>query len=215
MKNKTLIILILVFLALLIGAYALYNSLSADMEIDTLVTQGETVIAETPAGETMSEPTEGTEPSPTEKPAIPAEEELPVAPDFTVFDIDGNEVRLSDFLGKPVVINFWATWCGYCKMHMPVFEEAFKTYGEEIHFVIVNLTDGSRETVESASAFIKEAGYSFPVYYDTSSSAAMAYGTSSIPVTYFIDAEGHAIAYGMGALDEETLQTGIDMIYTP
>ena len=214
MKSKAFIILVFIFVALLAGAYGLYNILSADMEMDSLVIQGETAASEPPA-EADPEPPVENEPSPTEEPSDPAEEELSFAPDFTVFDREGNEISLSDFVGKPVVLNFWASWCSPCKMEMPDFDEAFKTYGENIHFVMVNLTDGNRETVESASAFIKEAGYSFPVYYDTSYSAAIAYGTSSIPVTYFIDAEGHAIAYGMGALDAETLQMGIDMIYMP
>ena len=78
--------------------------------------------------------------------------------------------------------------------------------------MMVNLTDGHQETLESASGFIAGTGYTFPVYYDTSSEAAMAYGVYSIPTTYFIDAEGNAIARATGAIDAATLQRGIDMI---
>ena len=96
---------------------------------------------------------------------------------------------------------------------MPDFEEAFLEYGDEIHFLMINCTDGSRETVESAKEFIANQGYTFPVYYDTDSSAAMTYGAYSIPMTFFIDAEGHAVAYGQGTLSRDNLQLGIDMIY--
>ena len=214
MNNKILLILVLVFVLLMAGAYGLYHFLSADMTPDALVVREETTQAEITTAHPEPAPPAENDPTPTEEP-VPTEEELSLAPDFTVYDKDGKEVKLSDFQGKPVILNFWATWCTYCKMHMPVFEEAFQTYGEDIHFLMVNLTDGSRETVDSASSYIEERGYSFPVYFDTDYSAAIAYGASSIPVTYFIDGEGHGIAYGMGALDAETLQTGIDMIYTP
>ncbi|MBP3544577.1 MAG: TlpA family protein disulfide reductase, partial [Lachnospiraceae bacterium] len=68
------------------------------------------------------------------------------APDFTVIDAEGNEVKLSDMRGKPVVVNFWASWCGPCKMEMPEFEEVYKELGDEVHFMMVNLTDGWQET---------------------------------------------------------------------
>ena len=76
----------------------------------------------------------------------------------------------------------------------------------------MNMTDGSRETVESASAYIAENGYTFLVYYDTDSSAAYAYSVYSLPTTYFIDADGYVVAHGRGALDLDTIKTGIDMI---
>ena len=77
---------------------------------------------------------------------------------------------------------------------------------------MINMTSG-RETLETAQEFIAEQGYTFPVLYDTASDAAIAYGAYSLPTTYFIDAEGHAVAQATGAIDGETLQIGIDMIY--
>ena len=94
---------------------------------------------------------------------------------------------------------------------MPDFDEAYAELGDEIQFLMVNVTSG-RETLESASAFIEEQGYSFPVFYDTDSDAAMTYGVYSLPTTLFIDAEGYGIAQATGAIDAETLQNGIDMI---
>ena len=133
-------------------------------------------------------------------------------PDFTVLDASGNTVKLSDFRGKPVVVNFWASWCGPCKSEMPAFDAIYQEMGDEIHFLMVNMTDGGQETLASAQNFITNSGYSFPVYYDTQSSAAIAYGVSSLPTTYFFDAEGYGVAYAIGAIDEDALQRGIAMI---
>ena len=147
-----------------------------------------------------SQETEEQTPSPT-----------PQAPDFTVQDGEGNPVRLSDFVGNPVVLNFWASWCPPCKSEMPDFEEAFSQYGEDIHFLMVNLTDGSRETVETAKKYVEEKGYTFPVYFDTQSEAAMVYGIMAVPATFFINAEGRPVARASGAIDKETLEKGLGM----
>ena len=77
---------------------------------------------------------------------------------------------------------------------------------------MVNATDGSRETLESAREFISQKGYTFPVFYDTDSSASIAYGVYSLPITYFIDAQGYAVAHAIGSINDELLQQGIDMI---
>lgn len=79
-------------------------------------------------------------------------------------------------------------------MEMPDFNEKYLEIGEEVQFLIINMTDDSRETVETASAFIAEQSYSFPVFYDTDQDAASTYGVYSIPTTYFIDADGNVIA---------------------
>ena len=204
MKTKTLIILTLSLVLLIAAAAVLYGLLEDTFRMDPLATvPSETEPSETEASETTaaSQETEGT----TEAPDYSA-------PDFTVTDRDGNSVKLSDFLGKPVILNFWASWCGPCKMEMPDFEEAYLEYGDRIHFVLVNLTDGSQETVESAAGYIDSQSYTFPIYFDTTYSAAMAYGVSGVPVTYFIDAEGNLVAWGQGALNAQALAQGIGMI---
>lgn len=142
----------------------------------------------------------------------PQTEEKIEAPDFTVTDGDGKEVKLSDFRGKPVVLNFWASWCGPCKSEMPAFDEKYRQLGEEVVFMMVNATDGGRETVETAKKFIAESGYSFPVYYDTAYEANYFYGVSALPTTFFIDAEGYAVGYTSGAMSEDFLQQCIDLI---
>ena len=187
-KVLKLLIWVLLFAVLIVGAYVLYNNLSDQVEIGGLAT-------EATAGET-------------EAAANPA-------PDFTVYDSEGNPYKLSDSRGKPVILNFWASWCGPCKSEMPDIEKAYQTYGDQIHFLLVDLTDGYQETVESAAAYIAEEGFTFPVYYDTAIEGAMAYGVSGIPVTYFIDAEGNLVAYYQSAMSESILQQGIDMLLKP
>ena len=133
------------------------------------------------------------------------------APDMTVYTAEGVPVKLSDFQGKPVVLNFWASWCGPCKSEMPAFQAAWEEYGDQVQFLMVNVTGGS-ETVETAAAFLVEAGYIFPVFYDTAGSGSAAYQVYSIPATYFIDARGNIAASHVGAMSEETLQGYLDKI---
>ena len=95
---------------------------------------------------------------------------------------------------------------------MPEFDELYSEYGDEFHFLMVNLTDGSRETVAGAKEFIEEAGYGFPVYFDIDGEGASEFSVYSIPVTYFIDARGNIAAYAQGSLDGEIIKQGMDMI---
>ena len=141
------------------------------------------------------------------------EEENTLAPDFIVVDAEGKEYKLSDFFGKPIVLNFWASWCGPCKSEMPDFDEVYGEYKDKLHFLMVNLTDGYQETIESAKEYVEEQGYSFPVYYDTKSEAMMAYYAYSIPQTFFINEEGELVAYAQSAISKEILLQGIEMIY--
>lgn len=189
-------ILILFLVGIIGGASVLYNYLSKNVETDQLSVKEDTNKKDDSSEEDSKK-----------------EEQYSKAPDFTVYDSDGNAYKLSEFEGKPVILNFWASWCGPCKSEMPDFEEAYKEYGEKIHFLMVNLTDGYQETVNGAQKFIEDTGYTFPIYFDTKQDAARTYGVYSIPMTFFIDESGNIIAHGTGALDAKTLQTGIDYIY--
>lgn len=189
-KILKLLIWILTFAVVIVGASVLYSRLSAEVNLGGIATAPQ--VAEDPAAETEARGSE--------------------APDFTVYDLEGNPHKLSDFRGKPVLLNFWASWCGPCQMEMPDFQKYFESHGDKVHFVIVNLTDGQQETVESASAFLAEKGYTFPVYYDTDIDAAAKYGVNAVPVSYFIDADGYFAAWAQGALTAEMLQQGMDLL---
>ena len=196
-EKKKMLTLLLVFVVLIAAAYGLYNYLGADLAPSQL----------TPAAEPTPELTEA-DPEPTEE----AQPEPVAAPDVPLFDEEGNEVRLADYFGKPLVINFWATWCPYCLQEMPHFQTQYVALGDQVQFLMIDVADGSRETVSAGAAFIEKQGYTFPVLYDTSLNASYTYGASALPLTYFIDAEGYVVTGYRGALTAELLETGIRMI---
>lgn len=202
MKKKTLLITLVVLLAVLGVAAALYPKLSAGMQTQQLATTP-TAPATEPTADTAPEtvPTEETE----------ATEPEPVAaPDFTVQDWDGNEVKFSDYVGKPIVLNFWAHWCGPCQMEMPEFNAAYERLGGEVTFLMVH--EGA--AVEDGKEKVTEGGYTFTVVFDVDSSAGNLYGITAFPTTFFIDKEGNLQAYYMGAMDADLLQQGLDLIYS-
>ena len=139
-------------------------------------------------------------------------EALEEIPDFTVYDKNGSPVRLSDSFGKPIVVNFWASWCGPCQSEMPDFQKVWEELGDQVVFMMINMTDGSRETQATAEAFLTEKGYSFPVYFDTKMDAAATYGAYALPTTYFIPANGGQVVYAEGAINEALLRQGIEMV---
>lgn len=245
MKNRSVLIMIVAFVVLIGGASFLYNKLSPKVAAERLSTNitppaddsQKITLSEAQTTDKQNldkEENAGSDISSEQRDSIDSglsseqaastdtndnsdtndSSEIP-APDFTVYDIDGDAVSLSDFIGKPVIINFWASWCGPCKMEMPEFEEKYEELGGDIQFLMVNLTDGNRETRETAISYIEESGYTFPVYFDTDQDAAYTYGVYSIPSTYFIGADGSAVAMAQGAIDGSVLDQGISMIYSP
>lgn len=196
MKNKKIVlILVLVFVVLLGGAYVLYSRFSDDFKQEQLSGQ-----AASNAGDSASSGADS--------------KEKQAAPDFTVYDADGNAAQLSDYIGKPIVLNFWASWCGPCKNEMPEFNEKSIELEGKVQFLMVNMTDGSRETLDTAKTYVESEGFTFPVLYDTDIDAANTYRVYSLPTTYFIDENGGLTARASGTIDAATLQKGIDMIYT-
>lgn len=216
MKAKY-IILAVVIVVLFVGAIAVYRQLSKKytppMDLPPPTTAGKMPDATTPSDGITVEPRPSSQTNPStegttsgKKPDVTEDIKKNTAPDFNVLDKDGNTVRLSDKFGKPVVINFWATWCPPCKQELPDFDKLCKEYGDRVVFMMVNLTDGYRDTVDGTKRFVSGKGYTFPVYFDTKDNAASAYNVSSIPQTTFIDAKGNIYTTRIGAMNEATLR---------
>ena len=132
--------------------------------------------------------------------------------DFVVVDENGEERTLQSFLGKPIILNFWASWCPPCKAELPDFQDAYEKYGTQVEFVMVNLTDGKRETEDIAKDYMNTNGYTLPVYFDINQDAANAYSIYSIPTTYFINKDGEMVTFVKGMIDSETLEEDIKMM---
>lgn len=160
----------------------------------------DTVIEDTTVEEPTSEETTAEES--TEK----AEIEF-LASDFTVYDENGNAVKLSDFAGKPIVVNFWGTWCPYCKVEMPDFNEAYKSFSD-VQFVMVNCGD----TMQAAKDYIEAQGFELPILFDLSEIAQYTYSVYSFPTTLFISADGSKVYRATGAIDYETIEYGISLV---
>ncbi|MCI7736440.1 MAG: redoxin domain-containing protein [Clostridiales bacterium] len=156
--------------------------------------------------------------APTESPATVqnAEAAGPVqknmAPDFVAFDAAGETVSLSGMRGRPVVVNFFASWCGPCQREMPLFEAVWQEYGERIEFMMVDLCGAGFDDKEAAKALVEQAGYTFPVYFDDGSQAAAHYAIRSIPTSVFVAADGELIGKWVGMIDEQSLRGYLDML---
>lgn len=132
--------------------------------------------------------------------------------DVKFYDKDGNSRQLSEFYGKPIVMNFWATWCGYCKQEMKDFQETYNEYGEEVEFLFINATDGKRETKEKAVEYLEAENLTIPGYYDEDQEAAYVYSIQTLPTTILIDKEGKVAAYVPGLVEKEPLVRALETL---
>lgn len=128
------------------------------------------------------------------------------APDFTLVKTDGTEVTLKELLGKPLVLNFWATWCPYCVAEFPYFTQAQKDF-PEVQFYGVNTSEktdlGDMANRESLEQFARENGFEITLLFDIGSKVYNGpYATQGLPTTFFIDGKGNVRAYIPGAFPD-------------
>ncbi len=142
--------------------------------------------------------------NPSELPVGLAEGHL--APDFSLFDLDGNSLKLSDYRGKKVLVNFWATWCPPCKAEMPYMQEMYEKYhaeGFEILAVNSTVTEKSRDNVVD---FVAEYGLTFPIPMDEKNRVSSDYEILSFPTSFFIDSDGVIRSLTVGGMSKEYLE---------
>ncbi len=193
MNKKVLFtVLCIVFVFFLVGAVFIYNELYEDYTDSNFEMQ------------TVEKDNNNDDESKNEEP----EQNDESVPDVEFFDADGNSLMLSDFFDKPLVLNFWATWCGPCKSEMTGFNRLYDKYKDKVNFVMLNVSDSE----ETAADFLEENGYRFPVYFDKTQIASYTYGASSIPLTFVMYKGGEIYGYQMGVLPEEALEEAIKTV---
>jgi cytochrome c biogenesis protein CcmG/thiol:disulfide interchange protein DsbE len=133
-----------------------------------------------------------------------------MAPDFTLHDVSGNAVKLSDLRGKVVLLNFWATWCPPCKIEIPWFIEFQQTYGERDFAVLgVSLDEDGWKSVEP---FVKASKVNYRVMVDNGDVAALYGGVTSLPATFVVDRSGRIAAAHTGLVSKSDYRTEIEML---
>ncbi|MFC1915334.1 TlpA family protein disulfide reductase [Chloroflexota bacterium] len=124
-----------------------------------------------------------------------------LAPDFQLSDLDGQPISLGDFRGKPVLLNFWASWCGPCRAEMPFIQQIYEEWSDR---GLVVLTVNLQENPDKVKEFVESFGLSFPMLLATSQEVPLAYNVRGIPATFFIDKDGIIQDIKIGAFSSET-----------
>ena len=189
-------------LLIVMGLFMIFNVLRTPASNST-VTPNETVSSETPA------------PSPDSS----EQRELPAAIDFNLPDQNGEYHSLSDYAGKTIFLNFWATWCGPCQKEMPDIQALYEEYGQNTGDVIIlgvanpktsSNPNNSDVSTDEVIQFINDNGYTYPTIMDTTGELFYQYGISSFPSTFMITKDGLVYGYISGMLEKQMMIDIID-----
>jgi thiol-disulfide isomerase/thioredoxin len=131
--------------------------------------------------------------------------------DFLLLDREGNDISLSSLKGKVVFLNFWASWCGPCKMEMPHMQKVYEEYKDkDVVILAVNITASEKNGIEGVNNFLNENKYTFPVLYDKDGSVSEKYRISAIPTTYIINRDGIIVNFVRRSMSEEMIKQQIE-----
>ncbi len=128
------------------------------------------------------------------------------APDFTLQTLDGESVSLSDYRGKLVMINFWASWCPPCNSEMPDLQSYYEQHKDE-DFIILGVN--YQDTPDKVQAFVEKYSVTFPILLDSDGRVADLFGVQGLPTSFFVDKEGNVLGYQPGPVTKEMLEDGI------
>ncbi|MBN2286197.1 MAG: TlpA family protein disulfide reductase [Tissierellales bacterium] len=146
---------------------------------------------------------------PESSPETTGQSQAILAPDFSLEDLDGHVVTLSDLIGKPVIINFWTTWCPYCVDEMPDLQRLYEKYEQDGLMVLaINV----QESNDKISKFLEEENIKLPILLDKNGSVAAVYGANSIPLTLAINDKGEVVTGSRGKLSYEQMEAMVDAL---
>lgn len=130
------------------------------------------------------------------------------APDFTLPTLTGTEIKLSDLHGRPVLLNFWATWCAPCRIEMPELESAYKNHtADELAIIAIN----REETAALVEPFVTDMGLTFDIALDEKAEVSNLYGVFNMPTSYFLDGSGRVVAIHRGPMSEQQIEEYVQL----
>lgn len=135
------------------------------------------------------------------------------APEIELKDLKGDTVRLSDLSGKPVLVNFWASWCTPCRIEMPIMEKKYRAYKDAQNLVILAVDIKDDAGIDAVRNFLGELSLTFPVLLDSEGIAATAYNVLGLPTSFFIDRRGVIRASRVGAMSESYMDEQLQKIF--